>query len=80
MKRISLVAIALVLVVGGCRKEEGVSREEVLTTLNALEHKLEWLHYRVGQETWELYSTGASDRSEERRAGKRGRWWWIVLD
>lgn len=64
MKRISLVAIALLLLAGGCRKDEGVSRDEVLQTLDVLEHKLEWLNYQVGLETWELYTTGQSDSLE----------------
>jgi hypothetical protein len=53
----------LALVAGSCREEQ-VTRESVVVTLDSLEQKLLWLDYRIGEETWRRYTVGHSDSLE----------------
>ncbi len=62
MKRISIaIAIVLALGLGACEKEERISEDLVFRTLDSLEFKLNWLDYRLAQESWEQYTSGRSD-------------------
>lgn len=45
-------------------KEERITRADVILTLDSLEHKFEWLDYRLAREEWELHATGRSDSLE----------------
>jgi len=60
MKRLVLLLIGLSLLAAACR-EQPVSRDDVFLVMDSLEHKFDWLGYRLQQETWEIYSTGQSD-------------------
>jgi len=51
------------LLLNSCQETQ-VTKEQVLTELDSLEHKFEWLDYRVAQEQWELYTRGFSDSLE----------------
>jgi len=55
-----LVVIGLLAVVS-CQQDQVVSKGDVFVTLDSLEHKLDWLDYRLSLENWEMYTTGASD-------------------
>ncbi|MCK4460707.1 MAG: hypothetical protein KAW46_02830, partial [candidate division Zixibacteria bacterium] len=48
---------------GAC-KEEQLSRQSVITVLDSLEHKLEWLDYRLAVERWDYFTEGKSDSLE----------------
>ncbi len=55
---ITLLASAMLLI--SCQ-ETPITREQVLTTMDSLEQKMDWLDYRIAQETWNLYTTGTAD-------------------
>jgi len=58
-----LVLLLSLSVIMSCQETQ-ISREQVLVTLDSLQHKLEWLDYRMAQESWDLYATGSSDSLE----------------
>jgi len=60
---IFLGLIALMLTVASCGQQQ-VTREQLLSMLDSLEVKLEWLDFKIAQETWAFYSTGQSDSLE----------------
>jgi hypothetical protein len=59
MRPAILLAI-LVLLTLACQ-EGRLTGEQVSATLDAMERKLDWLGYRLAQETWEQYTFGDSD-------------------
>ncbi len=58
-----LVGLVMVCYLGAC-KEEQLSRQSVITVLDSLEHKLEWLDYRLATERWDYFTAGESDSLE----------------
>ena len=58
-----LFASASFLTLSSCR-EQRLTVDEVLLVLDSLEMKLEWLDYRIAEESWELYTEGRSDSLE----------------
>lgn len=58
--RVVLLLFLILLVIMSCQEAQ-ISREQVLMTLDSLQHKLEWLDYRIAQESWDLHATGSSD-------------------
>ncbi len=58
-----LVGLVMVCYLGAC-KEEQLSRQSVLTVLDSLEHKLEWLDYRLATERWDYFTEEESDSLE----------------
>jgi len=51
---------AVLLTISSC-KEKQLTKKEVLTSLNTVEAKLNWLDYRLARENWWFYTTGESD-------------------
>ena len=60
MRSIFLVLLASIVLVISCQ-ETPITRDQVLATMDSLEHKMDWLDYRIAQETWNLYTTGTAD-------------------
>ncbi len=58
--RYGVVFTFALLLVGGC-KEKPLSKNEVMTALNTVEAKINWLNYRLARENWRFYTTGHSD-------------------
>jgi peptidyl-dipeptidase A len=58
-----ILALAIPLVLSSCQKVQ-LTEEEVVSCLDSLEMKLEWLDYRIAEESWELYTEGRSDSLE----------------
>ena len=58
-----LVGLVMVCYLGAC-KEEQLSRQSVITVLDSLEHKLQWLDYRLAAERWDYITEGESDSLE----------------
>jgi peptidyl-dipeptidase A len=58
-----LFASASFLMLSSCG-EQRLTVDEVLLVLDSLEVKLEWLDYRIAEESWELYTEGRSDSLE----------------
>ena len=58
-----LVGLVMVCYLGTC-KEEQLSRQSVTTVLDSLEHKLEWLDYRLATGRWDYFTEGESDSLE----------------
>jgi len=52
--------VSLMLAFLSCGQQQ-VTREQVLSTLDSLEIKLEWLDFETAKETWAFFSTGESD-------------------
>lgn len=66
MTRNILIASCLAgLMIGAlsCTQQQ-VTKEQLESTLDSLEVKLEWLDFKIAQETWVFYSTGKSDSIE----------------
>lgn len=58
-----ILALAVLLVLSSCQEVQ-LTEEEVVSCLDSLEMKLEWLDYRIAEESWELYTEGRSDSLE----------------
>ncbi len=58
-----LVGLVMVCYLGAC-KEEQLSRQNVKTVLDSLEHKLQWLDYRLALERWDYFTVGELDSLE----------------
>lgn len=63
-KRLVLVALLGSLLLAVSCSQQQVSREQLLATMDSLEHKVEWLEYKNMLETWDYYSTGEADSLE----------------
>lgn len=60
-RAITILVLAVSLIpVSGCRKES-ISVDQVIQVLDSLEHKFEWLNYRLSEEMWDWYSSGRAD-------------------
>ncbi len=60
MRFLFIIILIPVLFLNSCQEKQ-ITKEQVLTELDSLEHKFEWLDYRVAQEQWDLYTKGFSD-------------------
>ncbi len=58
-----ILVLAVLFVLSSCREVQ-LTQEEVAFCLDSLEMKLEWLDYRIAEESWELYTKGRSDSLE----------------
>ena len=58
-----ILALAVLLVLSSCQEAQ-LTEEEVVSCLDSLEMKLEWLDYRLAEESWDLYTEGRSDSLE----------------
>ncbi|TET95729.1 MAG: hypothetical protein E3J26_02335, partial [Candidatus Zixiibacteriota bacterium] len=58
-----ILALAVLLVLSSCQEGQ-LTEEEVVSCLDSLEMKLEWLDYRLAEESWALYTEGRSDSLE----------------
>lgn len=58
--RILVAALFCLLLMGSCQERQ-TAVQDVLMTLDSLEHKLEWLDYRLALEIWDHYTTGMAD-------------------
>ena len=58
-----VIGLVLMMMVS-CQQQEPISKEQVLLALDSLEHKFEWLDYRIARERWDLYTTGRADSLE----------------
>ena len=63
MRFLLIVIFIAALILNSCQ-ETTVTKEEVAAKLDTLEHKFEWLDYRISQEQWDLYTRGFSDSLE----------------
>ncbi len=59
--RFFVIAVCIGLVSLASCTQEPLTEETLVTTLDSLEHKFEWLDYRMALAMWELYTTGESD-------------------
>ncbi|MFH1374974.1 MAG: hypothetical protein ABII79_14415 [bacterium] len=57
---ILVLLLALLSMVISCRQDQ-LTATEAVTLMDSLEHKLEWLDYRINRETWQLYTRGEAD-------------------
>ena len=60
---LSIIVAALLVSLNSC-SEEPLTKENLLTTLDSLEHKLTWLDYRIESEQWHQHKYGYSDSLE----------------
>ena len=62
--RNKLILLTIVLLpaisLNSCNRET-LSRDDVIQTLDSLEHKLTWIDYRLRLEHWQHYTTGTAD-------------------
>lgn len=64
MRRLVLIPVlGLSAFLMSCTAEH-LSEEKVVAALDTIEHKLEWLEYRLAEEQWEYLTTGESDSLE----------------
>ena len=57
---ILIVGLACIMLAGSCQERQ-VSAADVALVLDSLEHKLEWLDYRLALEGWRHHTEGYSD-------------------
>lgn len=63
MRFFLLIIFIAALLLNSCQ-ETTITKEEVIAELDSLEHKFEWLDYRIALEQWDLYNRGFSDSLE----------------
>jgi len=63
MQKLLICAAVCLLPLIACRQET-VTKEDVLLTLDSLEHKSEVLDHRIMEQYWSLYTTGKADSLE----------------
>ncbi|MEW6412805.1 MAG: M3 family metallopeptidase [Candidatus Zixiibacteriota bacterium] len=59
--RFFIIAVSMILIRLVSCTQQPLTQEALLTTLDSLEYKMEWLDYRISLAMWELYTTGESD-------------------
>jgi len=57
------ISVFTLLILFSCQKEQ-IKKEDIASTLDSLEYKLNWLEYRLNLESWQLQTTGISDSLE----------------
>ncbi|MFQ5454247.1 MAG: M3 family metallopeptidase [Candidatus Zixiibacteriota bacterium] len=63
MLKLKITILCLIILLSlsiSCQRQQ-LSKEELLTTLDSLEHKLDWLDYKIALEYWDFYTTGKPD-------------------